>query len=206
MIHTLYNPRKGESTYAVGHLAVGYLCGKVTTKVLNAKLNLPLIFLVSIISDIDLLIPSLIHRGPTHSITLSLLIFLPVFVIHGKEALQYFVGLIQHPLIGDYLTGDTQLLWPLTTKWYGAGVGMTSQTNILLEWGLFLTFLTLMIKTKDAHTLLQPHPTNLILAIPVFTVLLPTLFSFPLHVPSELIIPHLTCLTLFILSILIDLR
>ena len=83
---------------------------------------------------------------------------------------------------------------------------MTSLPNVILEWTFFLTSLTLIYKTRDAWKLFQPHPSNLLLSIPVFTVLLPTLVSFPLPIPSGLIIPHLTYLTIFTLSILIDLK
>jgi len=192
--------------FAVGHLALGYLCGKAATKISKVNVNLPLLFLASVIPDVDLLIPSLKHRGPTHSLILACLIFLPALLLYRKKAIPYFIALTQHSILGDFMTGDTQLLWPLAIEWYRAGVGvkMMSQANILLEWTLFLTFLTTMIKTKDAHILLQPHPTNLILTIPILTVLLPALFSFPLHVPPELIIPHLTYLTLFTISILKD--
>jgi len=191
--------------FAVGHLALGYLCGKVASKISKVNANLPLLFLASVISDVDILIPGLEHRGPTHSLIVASLIFLPTFFLYKKKAIPYFLALTQHSILGDFLTGGVQLLWPLTTKWYGTHIMcMVSQANILLEWTLFLTSFTIMLKSKDAHILLQPHPSNLILTIPIFTVLLPALFSFPLHVPPELIIPHLTYLALFIISIIID--
>lgn len=83
---------------------------------------------------------------------------------------------------------------------------MTSLTNILIEWNFFLTSLTIMHKAKDTWTLFQHHPSNLLLSIPIFTVLLPTLLSLPLSVPLELVIPHVTYLTIFTISILIDLK
>jgi hypothetical protein len=54
--------------YAVGHFALGYLTSKIASKSLNVNINLPLIFLASVLPDIDLLIPGLHHRGPLHSI------------------------------------------------------------------------------------------------------------------------------------------
>lgn len=192
--------------YAVGHLALGYISGKVTSKILNVNVNIPLLFLVSVLPDIDLLIPGLKHRGPMHSVIVFCLIFLPTFIFFKKRAVPYFVALIQHLLIGDYLTGDIQLLWPITTNWYGLGIGITSLTNISIEWILFLTSLTIMFKTKDVWLLFQQHPSNMILAIPVLTVLLPTLLSFPLHVPLGLVIPHLVYLVFFAFSIFIDLK
>ncbi len=192
--------------YAVGHLAIGYITGKATEKLLNIKINLPLLLLVSIISDIDLLIPGLEHRGPTHSLIILTLLFLPLFRVYGKKTAPYFVALAQHSLIGDYVTGGVQLLWPLTTHIYGLAFEATSLAAVVLEWGFFLASLTIMLKMKDIQKLLQRHPSNLLLSVPVATVLLPTLASFPLSVPLELILPHLAYLTLFILSILLDVK
>jgi len=198
-----------QRTYAVGHLALGYLSGKATSKLLKVNVNVPLLFLASTLPDIDFLIPVLKHRGPTHSIIILFLLFLPAFILLGKKATPYFSALIQHILIGDYLTGRIQLFWPVATNWYSLGVHsipITSFANIFLEWILFLTSITIMFKTKDARLLFEHHPSNLILSIPVLTVLLPAFLSFPLSVPLELIIPHLTYLTLFTLSILTDFK
>jgi len=128
---------------------------------------------------------------------------------YGKRAAPYFVALTQHILIGDYLTGGTQLLWPITTNWYGLGIHsipITSFANILMEWILFLTSMTIMFKTKDIRLLFQHHLSNLTLSIPVLTVLLPTFLGFPLSVPIELIVPHLTYLIVFSFSTIIDFK
>jgi hypothetical protein len=193
--------------YAVGHFALGYLTGKLTSKSLGVNVNLPLLFLASVFPDIDILIPCLVHRGPLHSVMLFCLVFLPIFAIYKKRAAPYFVAVIQHIIIGDYLIGgNLQLLWPLTTSTYGFHIGIASLTNIVLEWCLFVISMTFMVKTKDMFFLFKPHPSNMILAIPVLTVLLPTLISFPLHVPLALIIPHIVYLILFIIPIMVDLK
>ena len=193
--------------YAVGHFALGYLTGKLTAKSLNVNVNLPLLFLASVFPDIDILIPGLVHRGPLHSVVLFCLLFLPIFAIYKKRAAPYFVALIQHIIIGDYLIGgDLQLLWPLTPNTYGLYIGMGSLLHVALEWGFFIISMTFMIKTKDIFFLFKPHPSNMILAIPVLTVLLPTLISFPLYVPLSLLIPHIVYLILFTIPIMIDLK
>jgi len=169
--------------------------------------NIPLLFVASVVSDVDLLIPGLVHRGPAHSLIIILLLLLPAFLLYGKRATPYLAAMAQHSIIGDYLTSEgVQLLWPIAVDWYGVGFAMTSLTNILAEWILFVASLTIMLKAKDAWTLFQRHPSNLLLSIPVFTVLLPTLLSFPLYVPLELIIPHLTYLAIFTSSVLIDIK
>ena len=194
--------------YAVGHLALGYITGKATGKLLNVNVNLPLLFLASIIPDIDLLIPGLQHRGPTHSLIISIIIFIPFVAYYGKKAIPYFIALTQHSLIGDYITsGGIQLLWPINSIYYcSLEIQLISLTNIFLEWIFFLTAFTILIKTRDAWKLFQPHSSNLLLSIPTFTVLLPTLLSFPQYVHPALIIPHLTYLTIFAISILIDFK
>ena len=193
--------------YAVGHFALGYLTGKVAAKSLGVKINFPLLFLASVFPDIDLLIPGLQHRGPLHSVILFCLIFLPIFAIYKRRAVPYFVALIQHIIIGDFLIGgDLQLLWPLSTSTYGFHVGIASLINIAFEWCLFLVSMSFMVKTRDIFFLFKHHSSNMILAIPVLTVLLPTLISFPLHVPLALLIPHLVYLILFTIPILIDLK
>jgi hypothetical protein len=55
-------------------------------------------------------------------------------------------------------------------------------------------------------SLLKPNPSNLILSIPLMTVLLPTIITFPLYVPLVLLIPHLVYLFLFVFSIFVNLK
>jgi len=207
LYYALTNLSEGQCTFAVGHLALGYLTGKASSKLLNVNVNISLLFVASVLPDIDLLIPALEHRGLTHSLIFLSFLSLPMFLLFGKRATPYFVALIQHSILGDFLVGGSvQLLWPATLEWYGVGIRIASLTGILIEWTFFLTSITVMLKTKDAWTLFKQHSSNLLLSIPIFTVLLPTLLSFPLSVPLGLIIPHLTYLTLFALSILIDFK
>jgi len=190
-------------------LALGYLTGKFSSKLLRVNINISLVLLLSLLPDIDIIIPGLEHRGPAHSVFIYTIISLPVFMIYKRRAVPYFAALVQHSLLGDLLTGGNQgvqILWPLTSNWYGAGVCITSLTNIIIEWTVFLISLTMMLKTKDLWTLFQHHPSNLLLTIPILTIVLPAFLSFPLAIPVELIIPHLVYLTFFALSILTDLK
>jgi len=137
---------------------------------------------------------------------MALIIFIPIFIMYHKKAIPYFIALIQHSLIGDYIAGgQTQLLWPITTQTYGTGLCIQSPTNITIEWIIFLTAIIIMLKTKDTTTLLQPHNSNLILTISTFTALLPTFLSFPLKVPIWLIPPHLAYMLIFSASIILGL-
>ena len=193
--------------YAVGHFALGYLTGKLTGKALDVQINLPLLFLASVIPDIDIVIPGLVHRGPLHSVLVLSLIFIPLLLIYKKGAAPYFIAVISHVLIGDYLVGgDLQLLWPLTTSTYGLQVGMTSLMHVALEWSLFLTAIAVMTKTRDIFSLFKQNSSKMILSIPAMTVLLPTIAEFPLYVPISLVIPHVFFIILLTVSIIIDLK
>jgi hypothetical protein len=135
------------------------------------------------------------------------IVFIPIFVLYHKNALPYFTALIQHSLLSDYIAGGkVQLLWPITPQTFGLELSIKSPANIIIEWLSFLTAIFIMIKTKDTHSLLQPNNSNLILAIPTFTVLLPTFLAFPLEVPTPLIPPHIIFLILFLASLSIDLK
>jgi len=197
---------RDRGTFAVGHLALGYLTGKMASKFIDLKINVALLFLASILPDIDLVL-GLEHRGPTHSLIVYAAVFVPVFVLYGKQVVPFFVALASHSLLGDLLTGGgVQLLWPAVAEWYGVQIRMTSALNVSLEWIAFLTSVALLCGTRDIMSLFQHHPSNLLLTIPVAAIILPTFLSFPLVVPLVLVVPHFVLLTILGLSIMIDLR
>jgi len=208
--NVLYQPRV-KVTFAVGHLALGYITGIVSSKPLKANLNVPLILTLPLLPDIDLLFePTLQHGGPTHSIILIFMIFLPAFAVWNKRAVPYFLALVSHPIV-DYLTRTSrssgiQLFFPLTSNWYAAGSKTAMPTYIYTEILLFSTLLTLMIVTKELAILFKPHKSNLLVAIPIATALLPVFLRFPIEVPTELVIPHIILIFLLAGSILVDVK
>ncbi|MGB9915386.1 MAG: metal-dependent hydrolase [Candidatus Bathyarchaeales archaeon] len=192
--------------FAVGHFALAYLLGKASGRILKAQPNIPLMLVLSIIPDIDILFEPLvadIHRGPSHSLITAIIVFISFFIIYRQKAAPYFVALISHSLLGDFIIGgQIQLFWPLSTNKLGlAYIDITDPINITLEFTLFIVTLAVMLKTYDFTHFLQNSKLNLILAIPIFTVLLPTFTSYPLSVPILLIPPHLFYLILFSISI-----
>jgi membrane-bound metal-dependent hydrolase YbcI (DUF457 family) len=98
--------RRMHTLFAVGHMAIAYLLGKGSSKPLRVKFNIPILLVLSILPDVDIvfdyLTNSQIHRGPTHSIVVATLAFIPFFIIYRKRAIPYFLALIAHPLIGDF--------------------------------------------------------------------------------------------------------
>jgi hypothetical protein len=141
-----------------------------------------------------------------HSVLVMLIAFAPFFVVYQKKAVPYFFALVQHALIGDFITSGgagVQLLWPLTTQPYGIGIAIRSQTNVGIEWIAFLAALIIMIKTRDITKFFQTHKSHLLLSIPTFTTLLPTLASFPLGVPLLLVPPHIFYTVIFSIAIIL---
>jgi membrane-bound metal-dependent hydrolase YbcI (DUF457 family) len=193
-------------------VALAYLLGKASAKLFKVDFNMPLILTLSIIPDIDIifefLLKSPIHRGPTHSIITAILVFIPFFLLYRQKATPYFAAFASHSLIGDFLIGgQIQLLWPLSTNEYGfRGINIYDPVNIALEFTLFAIALIFMFKTRDVFRFFQTSKLNLILAIPIFTVLLPTFASYPLSVPDLLVVPHLFYLVLFSISVLVVVR
>lgn len=199
-----------RESFAVGHLALGYIVSKASAKLLKTKLNIPVVLLLSVIPDIDILIemfvPAVKHRGATHSVVMAFVVFIPVFAVYRKKAIPYLVALIQHSLMGDYVSGGPiQLLWPVTTQYYGRYTNLKIQTAVAIEWIVFLTSIIIMLRSEDIVKFFQPHNSNLVLTVPAATLVIPTFLGFPLEVPTWLILPHLAYTILFSASIIIDL-
>jgi hypothetical protein len=201
---------KGENTsFAVGHMALAYLLGKSSAKMLKVNLNIPLILVLSILPDADLLFGvSGLHRGPTHSLIVALIVFIPFFLIYRRKAAPYFLALASHSLIADFLIGgQIMLFWPLTSQLFGLHefgfyIDIWNPINIALESTLFVISTVVMYKTGDLSLFFHNKKSNLLLAIPIVTVLLPTFVSYPLQVPFLLMPPHFFYLVLFSISVL----
>ena len=104
--------------YPLGHVALGYLSGKIAAEFNKKDFNTLLIWIVSVSPDFDILIPNLAHRGPSHSAISAIAIFIPI-LIFNKNGLPYLVALLSHSLIGDYFTAyGCKLFWPLSDEWF----------------------------------------------------------------------------------------
>ena len=204
--------------FAVGHMSLAYLLGKGSGKTLRVKPNIALLLVLSILPDIDIvfdfLTGSQIHRGPTHSIVVAALVFIPIFAIYRKKAIPYFLALISHSLIGDFfIGGNLQLFWPLSRNEFGihelgsAYISIFSPINIALELILFVLAMLILFKSADWKAFFKRDMTNLVLVIPVTTVLLPSTIGYPfsaslLFSEPALAIAHLVYLVLFSIAIL----
>jgi len=198
-------------------MGIAYLLAKASGKLLKVNFNIPLVLVLSILPDIDIIFQFLfgsnIHRGPTHSIIVAILVFIPVFIIYRKKATLYFAALASHSLIADFfIGGQIQLLWPLSTREFGLPelgfpyISINSPINVVLEFTIFVIATVVMFKTRDIHVFFKKRKINLVLAVPIFTVLLPTFVGYPIHVPFLLVLPHLFYLVLFAIAVLIVLK
>ena len=197
-------------------MALGYITGKASSRILNTELNLPLLLVASVIPDVDLVLQSVneglfMHRGPPHSIITFTALMIPFFIIYRKKAIPYYAALLSHSLIGDYFTGGIEMLWPISNRWYGfADVEMTTLAPMTAEIVLFAFTLVLMVKAKDMQTLFKPKSSNLWLIIAFGTVLGPMLDigldGFHGSFKLLLLAPSIFFLLLFGYSIVIGLR
>ena len=191
-------------------MAIAYLLGKASSKPLHLKLNIPLLLVLSIIPDIDIIYDFLtrseLHRGPTHSIVVAIIVFIPFFIVYRKKAIPYFLALISHSLIGDFfIGGQLQLFWPFSTTQYGLYelgsyyINIFSPINIAIELILFTIATLVLYKTEDWKVFLTKNKSNLILIIPIITVLLPSTIGYPFTAPLLLTAPFLALAHLFYL-------
>jgi hypothetical protein len=185
--------------FAVGHIALGYLFGKMISRLSKQELNIPAVLTFSLLPDVDLVVPWVLHRGPTHSLVFIATVSLLLIFWWKRRALPYIVALASHSLVGDVFTASgVQLLWPYSDEWirYSYTVLMTSSLEVYVETSLFILMLLAMSLSHDLGRLLKPSRSNLFLLIPFSTVVLPVLFMYPLRIPRGLLLPHLLLMLL----------
>jgi membrane-bound metal-dependent hydrolase YbcI (DUF457 family) len=133
--------------YPLGHFALGYFSGKFIGKFTREGINIPIIWLISILPDVDIFFPFIEHRGPTHSIIIALSLSLPLLLKY-RRGYSYFAALASHSLIGDYFTAyGCQLLWPITLTWYKAKPPflINGKSELFIEAFLFALMLTVIL-------------------------------------------------------------
>lgn len=199
-------------------MSVAYLLGKGSSKPLRYKPNISLLLVLSIIPDVDIffdfLTGSQLHRGPTHSVIVAIIAFIPFFIIYRKKAIPYFLALISHPLIGDFFVGGKlELLWPLSNAKFGLHelggpyISIYMPIDGLIEVILFIIAMVLLVKSNDWKVFFTAHKSNLLLIIPLLTVLLPSTIGYPFSKSLFLFSPilavaHVIFVALFSIAVL----
>lgn len=194
--------------FAVGHIALGYLAGKLVSRVLRVDLNIPAVFTLSLLPDVDLLVPWIQHRGPTHSLLFMLVAAVALAAYSPRESPVYIAALSSHSLVGDMVSdGGVQLLWPFSGEWIRIAypVAMVSRLEVYVETGLFASMMLVMLLGGDLGRLLRLGSSGRLLFIPLATILLPAMFRYPLTVPRALVPQHLALLGIVGLSFIISL-
>ena len=187
--------------FAIGHFGIGYLIGKASSRLFDVKLNLGLLFSISVLPDIDLLLFSFIkHRGPLHSIFFSLVVCVPFFIIYQKKVFPYFFALLSHSLVGDIFSGGLQLFWPFSTNWISIlDLSVRGSVSASMELIIFIATIFVIIMSKDYQKLLFNRTRRIYWLIPFGAVLMPLLSTFNNYVnlPFLLVVPSLFYLVLF---------
>jgi membrane-bound metal-dependent hydrolase YbcI (DUF457 family) len=198
----------GCEMLAIGHFGLGYLLGKASAKIIGTRLNLALLFTVSVLPDFDLILfRFLVHRGPTHSLFFALLISLPFFVYYKKRTIPYFVALLSHSLIGDIYGGmGVQLFWPFSNGWVSIfDISNMDVISVGFELVLFTVSMVVMVLDKDFKEMFSYGTHRIFWLIPFGSVLAPLLVGgvSPLYdLPVLLVLPSLFYLVLFSLLII----
>jgi hypothetical protein len=199
-------------------MSIAYLLGKGSSKPLRYKPNIPLLLVLSIIPDVDIffdfLTGSQLHRGPTHSVIVAIIAFIPFFIIYRKKAIPYFLALISHPLIGDFfIGGKLELLWPFSNAQFGFHeiggpyISIYMPIDGIIELILFIIAVVLLVKSNDWKVFFTAHKSNLLLIIPMFTVLLPATIGYPFSESLFLFTPilavvHVILVVIFSIAVL----
>lgn len=135
--------------YPLGHFGLAYFLVTLVRRFIGEDYSLPVIFVASVLPDVDVLFSAyLVHRGPTHSVVVMTVLFVPVYLCL-RRGLPYYFALLSHSLIGDYFTAyGVQLFWPLSEDWYRASSILRGVELAGVEYGLFTLMLIHMAYTR----------------------------------------------------------
>ncbi len=197
--------------FAVGHIALSYLLGRSSAKLLKVKAIVPFFIALSILPDIDIFSGSEhLHRGPTHSILFAVLVFVPFLIAYRRVAIPYLVALLSH-LLGDFFIGSQmQLFWPFSSQPTSPAFGLNirSPLEVAVEASLFLVAVAVMFLSRDLWAFFKPRLANFALVVPIASTVLPVvapgLLAFEVDEPLLLLPEELFFLVLFSVSVLIS--
>ena len=144
----------------------------------GGKLILPLILILGILPDVDILFESfgVLHRTVTHSLLTYSVLFIPFFVAYNWRAIPYFVAVISHFIFGDLLIGQVALFWPLSQSFIGFNFTMSSLTDIALESTGLLLASGFIIYSGDLRRTLSVDKRNLFMVLPLLAIVVSGVF------------------------------
>ena len=158
--------------YVFAILAWAFIPGVKRT----AKLSVPLILLLGVLPDADLLFGrfGIVHHTITHSFFFWTILFIPFFVVFRLKPIPYFVAVVQHFVFGDLLVDKVMLFWPFKSSLIGLNWGMGSILDVAFESAGLVLMLGIMIYIGDLKRLFSIDRKNRLMVFP-FLALLPSL-------------------------------
>jgi membrane-bound metal-dependent hydrolase YbcI (DUF457 family) len=161
----------------------------------SGKLIVPVILLLGILPDADLLFSNIgvMHRTFTHSIFFWTIIFVPLFIIFRLKSVPYFVAVVQHFAFGDLLIGKVMMFWPFNSSQIGFNIAMPSIVDVTLEIAGLLLALAIIIYSRDLKRLFSVDKNNILMLLPLLA-----LVASAVYFASQW--PSINSLTSYILS------
>ena len=155
--------------FLLGHMCWAYVIARPCASALKINVNPYLILFLGTLPDIDILLTSfgVQHRTITHSLVFWSIAFLPIFIKYRKRSIPYFVALAQHIILGDFMVGYTQPLWPISSLKLGSGLYLLSVTNMALEITGLVIFLVLLRFNGDSRVVFGVRKHNLLSIAPL---------------------------------------
>ncbi len=178
---------------ATGHTALGYIIARIASYRTKEPINIPLVWALSLAPDIDFLLPGVVHLGPTHSVVLALLVFIPFFIWKRWKAVPYFLALVSHSILGDLVTNKAvMLLWPVSSRWVFLNVRWLFKWLLFRYYGsvIFVVYLFLLFITGDHIRILNGDRYDALLVFCFLAHASPLLMGVPIKVPPLLVISH----------------
>ena len=159
--------------FFLGHMVWAYVWAAMFAGKRKGKLFMPLVLMLGIAPDIDLLLRgfSVIHHTFTHSFFFWLIVFAPFFAVFRPKSVPYFIAVAQHFAFGDFLVGNVMIFWPFSQSYFGFNIAMTSMLDVALETAGLLLAAGISYYKNDLRRILSIDIRNLLMFLPLLALL-----------------------------------
>jgi hypothetical protein len=137
----------------------------------KGKLFIPLVLMLGIAPDFDLLLRGVVHHTLTHSFFFWIIVFAPFFVVFRQKTVPYFVAVAQHFAFGDFLVGNVMIFWPFSQSYFGFNIAMTSMLDVALETAGLLLAVGISYFNGDLRRMLSIDIHNFLMFLPLLALL-----------------------------------
>ena len=159
--------------FFLGHMVWAYVWAAMFAGKCKGKLFIPLVLMLGIAPDIDLLLRSfgVIHHTLTHSFFFWLIIFAPFFMVFRRKTMPYFIAIAQHFAFGDLLVEAVMIFWPFSPSYFGFNIAMPSMLDVALETAGLLLAAGISYYKNDLRRMLSIDIHNLLMFLPLLALL-----------------------------------